>query len=325
MSKSGKTKGLQIVTAAVAAAALIGAFTIGGDKSFDDVPYSLSTPDTSVSDNSDYAKTHNSNFDSDTDFTENYTFNNSLSDTTKDTDTVMSSNKDTDTISDKSSDNDKKFTDTDKSSDTDTNTDTNTDTDSDNEQDNPSGTIFPYRGVWNLIVVNKNNPIPENYDFTLSSLDNGKQVDSRIYDDLQNMLNDMTSAGVYPVIGEAYRTAEEQEEIMQNYISEYLELGYSEEGAKAEAEKWVAKPGTSEHQLGLALDINADTDYSSNETVYGWLAQNAYKYGFILRYPEGKENITGIDYEPWHYRYVGTIAAEEIYKSGECLEEYLTE
>ena len=135
----------------------------------------------------------------------------------------------------------------------------------------------------------------------------------------------MTSAGVYPVIGEAYRTAEEQEEIMQNYISEYLELGYSEEGAKAEAEKWVAKPGTSEHQLGLALDINADTDYSSNETVYGWLAQNAYKYGFILRYPEGKENITGIDYEPWHYRYVGTIAAEEIYKSGECLEEYLTE
>ena len=173
--------------------------------------------------------------------------------------------------------------------------------------------------------MNKDNPIPESYDFTLTELDNGKKVDSRIYDDLQEMLNDMTAVGIYPVIGEAYRTAEEQEEIMQNYISDYIAQGYSEEDAKAEAKKWVAKPGTSEHQLGLALDINADTNYSSNESVYTWLADNAYKYGFILRYPQGKEDITGIDYEPWHYRYVGKIAAEEIYNSGVCLEEYLTE
>ena len=75
--------------------------------------------------------------------------------------------------------------------------------------------------------------------------------------------------------------------------------------------------------LGIALDINADTSVSTNEEVYAWLAENAYKYGFILRYPPGKEDITGIDYEPWHYRYVGIDAALEIYTQQLTLEEYL--
>ncbi len=72
----------------------------------------------------------------------------------------------------------------------------------------------------------------------------------------------------------------------------------------------MAKPNYSEHQLGLALDINADKSRCDNDTIYQWLSQNAYRYGFILRYPEGKEDITGIDYEPWHYRYVGKEAAQ---------------
>ena len=89
------------------------------------------------------------------------------------------------------------------------------------------------------------------------------------------------------------------------------------------AGQWVAIPGTSEHELGLAVDINADKEQSSNEEVYNWLAENAWRYGFILRYPQGKEDITGIDYEPWHYRYVGKEVAKEIYEAGITLEEYV--
>ncbi len=314
MSKIGKMKSLQIIIVVIAAAALVGVYTMNGDKSFDEMSESAATNDTAAVETADsYLETENF-FELDEEDAE------VEKSSDKSTDSERSSDTDSDTSTYKNTDSDTNTdtTDTDKNSDSDI-------TSSDEDSEAATGTIFPYRGVWNLIIVNKDNPIPESYDFTLTELDNGKKVDSRIYDDLQEMLNDMTAVGIYPVIGEAYRTAEEQEEIMQNYISDYIAQGYSEEDAKAEAKKWVAKPGTSEHQLGLALDINADTNYSSNESVYTWLADNAYKYGFILRYPQGKEDITGIDYEPWHYRYVGKIAAEEIYNSGVCLEEYLTE
>lgn len=82
-------------------------------------------------------------------------------------------------------------------------------------------------------------------------------------------------------------------------------------------------PGTSEHQLGLSVDINADTSKCSSDAVYAWLAENAYKYGFIKRYPSEKVEITGINNEPWHYRYVGTEAAAQMQESGLCLEEYI--
>ena len=93
--------------------------------------------------------------------------------------------------------------------------------------------------------------------------------------------------------------------------------------AKSEAKKWVADVGYSEHQTGLAVDINADGVNSSGQQVYAWLADNAWKYGFILRYPEDKTEITKTDYEPWHYRYVGAESAAKIYESGLCLEEYI--
>ena len=86
----------------------------------------------------------------------------------------------------------------------------------------------------------------------------------------------------------------------------------------------MAVPGTSEHQIGMAVDINPDYDKSGRE-VYEWLANNAHEYGFIRRYPEDKVKITGIMNEPWHYRYVGETAAKEIYEQGICLEEYLKE
>ena len=165
--------------------------------------------------------------------------------------------------------------------------------------------------------------MPRRYSPELTTLSNGVQVDSRIYPDLQSMFDDMRTEGVYPVVGEGYRSEQQQQEMMQEKIDAYLAEGYSERKARKEAEKWVAKPNYSEHQLGLALDINADKSRCDNDTIYQWLSQNAYRYGFILRYPEGKEDITGIDYEPWHYRYVGKEAAQEIQSENVCLEEYL--
>lgn len=92
---------------------------------------------------------------------------------------------------------------------------------------------------------------------------------------------------------------------------------------KKRAEKYVAIPDTSEHQLGLSVDINADTDKCSSEKVYQWLDENAYKYGFVKCYPEDKTDITGISNEPWHYRYVGTTVAKIMKEENLCLEEYL--
>ena len=113
--------------------------------------------------------------------------------------------------------------------------------------------------------------------------------------------------------------------MLEDRIASYQSEGYSKSRARELALETVAEPGTSEHELGLAVDINADDDRSTGDEVYAWLAENAYKYGFIQRYPEDKTEITGIDHEPWHYRYVGKSAAGEIYHSGECLEEYLGE
>ena len=176
---------------------------------------------------------------------------------------------------------------------------------------------------WNLIVVNPWNEIPDNYSVTLTELSNGQKVDSRIYPELQEMFDDMRAEGIYPIVREGYRTAEEQQAILDERIQRYMNEGYSRSMAEMAAKEWVAVPGTSEHQLGIAVDINADKSRSTNDEVYQWLADNAYKYGFILRYPQGKEAITGAAYEPWHYRYVGMEAAEKIYNDRISLEEYI--
>lgn len=175
---------------------------------------------------------------------------------------------------------------------------------------------------WNLIVVNRWNELPEDYDVELTELSNGQMVDSRIYPYLQEMFDAARTEGVYPVVREGYRTAEEQQEILDDKIQNYINQGYSQVKAERTAKEWVALPGTSEHQLGIAVDINADKSKCSNEDVYEWLAENAYKYGFVLRYPPGKQKITGTSYEPWHYRYVGKEVARKIYEREICLEEY---
>ena len=211
-----------------------------------------------------------------------------------------------------------KSTDTDSGSDKDTSTDT-----SDNKIDYSlmpvmSDYVAPENVDPLIILVNRYNPLPENYEFETITLSNEKQVQTLVYDDLQEMFDDARQQGLNPYVSEGYRTTEEQEEMMKMYIDSYLAEGYSQSEASRMALNYVAKPGTSEHEAGLALDINGDT-----EEVYSWLAENAYKYGFILRYPAGKEYITGISFEPWHYRYVGRDYALEIYESGECLEEFV--
>lgn len=176
---------------------------------------------------------------------------------------------------------------------------------------------------WNLILVNRENYIPADYEVQLTELSNGKKVDSRIYPELQEMFNAARAQGYGLFVREGYRTQEEQQQLMNEKIETYENEGKSKSEAKKLAEQWVAIPGTSEHQLGIAVDINADTTKSSRDDVYNWLEENAHTYGFIKRYPSNKTDITGVINEPWHYRYVGKEAASAIYSQGICLEEYI--
>lgn len=185
-------------------------------------------------------------------------------------------------------------------------------------------------GTWKLVLVNPWNPLPENYEVRTVTLQNGLQVDERCYPDLQAMMDACRADGLTPVICSAYRTREFQESLYQQEVGRYLDEGYEQDAAQAEAGKSVAVPGTSEHQLGLAIDVvdidNQLLDESQEDTeVQKWLMAHSWEYGFILRYPTGKSEITGIIYEPWHYRYVGREDAERIHALGVCLEEYLAE
>lgn len=183
--------------------------------------------------------------------------------------------------------------------------------------------VVGYSGEWNLILVNKNHKIPYNYSPELIELSNGEKVDARIYPDLQKMFDDARAAGLQLFVRDGYRTGDEQKAIMNDKIAAYETEGYSKKEAKALAKIYVAEPGTSEHELGLSVDINAESSGASQDAVYEWLDENAYKYGFIKRYPADKTDITGIDNEPWHYRYVGYEAAKEMKEQNLCLEEYL--
>ena len=172
---------------------------------------------------------------------------------------------------------------------------------------------------WYLLLVNSTHPLPEDWEApALIEMPGGETVDARIYEPLSQMLADAADEGLKPFVASGFRTRAEQQGFMDDKINEYRSQGYGESEARALAEDWVALPGTSEHELGLAVDING-----ASYDLYIWLQQNSWRYGFIQRYPEDKTDITGISHEPWHYRYVGKEAAKEIYESGLCLEEYL--
>ena len=178
---------------------------------------------------------------------------------------------------------------------------------------------------WNLILVNSDNYIPEGFTGDMTELWNGEQVDSRIYPALQEMFDDARAEGVYMVVRAGFRTQEVQQALMDERIRAFEDEGCTHNNAVELAKEWVAVPGTSEHQLGIAVDINQDPEKSTADEIYAWLSEHAWEYGFIYRYPPDKTEITGISNEPWHYRYVGEEAAREITQRGLCLEEYIAE
>lgn len=181
---------------------------------------------------------------------------------------------------------------------------------------------------WNLILVNKENPIPEDYKVETIEIEEKWKVDTRIKESLEKMLTDARNEGLEPVICSAYRTSNYQKILFNNKVKEYKRKGYSQTEAEEQASYWVTIPGTSEHEIGLAVDIVSE-DYQTldknqeNTKVQKWLMEHCYEYGFILRYPTDKKDITKINYEPWHYRYVGVENAMLIKEKGLCLEEYI--
>ena len=181
---------------------------------------------------------------------------------------------------------------------------------------------------WKLLLVNRWNPMPENYEVELKLLSQGLYVDARIYDDLRAMLAACRKDGLSPLVCSGYRSVETQTRLHNNKITRLLAEGYSQSAAKEEARRWVAVPGTSEHHTGMAVDIVAVsyqklTEQQEKTAEQKWLMEHCWEYGFILRYPTEKSEVTGIGYEPWHYRYVGREAAMAMRDSGLCLEEYM--
>ena len=183
---------------------------------------------------------------------------------------------------------------------------------------------------WRLQLVNWAHPIGEEPDIDLTWVRADIYVDSRCYEDLSAMLETCRSEGLTPLVCSGYRDLAYQTELFENKIQRLQSKGMTEQEAYESARTIVAIPGTSEHHLGLAVDI---VDYSYQElneqqeqtAVQKWLMEHCWEYGFILRYPNGKSDITGIVYEPWHYRYVGREVAAEIWNSGLCMEEYLNQ
>jgi len=182
-------------------------------------------------------------------------------------------------------------------------------------------------GDWRLLLVNKQHPIPEDYSFNLGIIKGSMQCDERIIADLLAMMQAAKENGINLEVCSPYRTDGRQEWLFEKKIKKYMNQGYSYMDAYKAASQIVTIPGSSEHQIGLALDIYSDTykqlDEAFGDTEAGkWLAAHSYEYGFVLRYPEGKEYITSIEYEPWHFRYVGREAAAVMHEEDLCLEEF---
>lgn len=185
-------------------------------------------------------------------------------------------------------------------------------------------------------LVNAENPLTEDYSVeTRKIVNNGVTTDYmfdvRAIEHLEAMLKDAADAGYPVLIRSAHRTISYQKMLFTNKVNAYLNMGYSQQAAEAEAGKWVAVPGTSEHNLGLVVDIvnkgytGELEQYFEEDPLFDWLVNNCADYGFILRYPKTKEAVTGIVYEPWHYRYVGEEIAHYIMDNDLTLEEYWEE
>ncbi|MGN0602603.1 MAG: M15 family metallopeptidase [Oscillospiraceae bacterium] len=191
--------------------------------------------------------------------------------------------------------------------------------------------------AWAMFLVNNQNPLPDDYDKRISVkkvYSNGErdfEFDERAADYLIDMFEAAKKDGINLTVNSSYRTIEYQQYNFDRSVQQRVNNGMSYEEAVLDTEKEVAYPGKSEHNAGLSADIfsdeyvSFDDDGFKNTKAYAWLMENAADYGFILRYPEGKEAETGIIYEPWHYRFVGVYYAHKVQDSGLCLEEFFEE
>lgn len=185
-----------------------------------------------------------------------------------------------------------------------------------------------------LILVNPWHYIPDGYEPELETVQGKYQMDKIAASSAKELVAAAKAAGYDMQLCSAYRTVQKSAELYERQVKQWIGYGYDEETAKVEAAKWVAPPGTSEHHTGLAMDLVSSDywgQYSDLEHAYEnfdsfkWMVSHCAEYGFILRYPKDKQDVTGITYEPWHYRYVGREAAVYIMENGLCLEEYLEE
>lgn len=178
-----------------------------------------------------------------------------------------------------------------------------------------------------LSLVSHNEPLEQEYEPRLADV-REVSVDERCALQLEQMLADCEAAGFEPVALKGYVSREEQTLLFEEQVAWLIANGTPEEEAPGKALWDVFYPGTDEHELGLAVDI-VDSGYrtlaepQSQTGTYKWLRDNAHKYGFVLRYPDGKFDLTGRYFSPWHYRYVGEEAATQMYQLELCLEEYL--
>lgn len=196
------------------------------------------------------------------------------------------------------------------------------------EENNVLEVVIPKEEIkeitdWRLTLVNRENPLPEDFTIELANIDRTRKIDKRIIGELKEMMQAMKSAGINNIwVQSAYRSIEYQENLYNNKVNEYLKYGVTKEEAEKLTSEYINKPGESEHNLGLAVDFNKVNDDFKNTKAFKWLSQNAKDYGFVMRYPEEKAWITGIEYEPWHWRYVGKENAYKMEELDMCLEEY---
>lgn len=181
---------------------------------------------------------------------------------------------------------------------------------------------------WNLIYVSRDSPIDRSFTVDLVEIEDGFFIDVRIHKFLESMIRDAAEDGVILEVCSAYRSASTQRTLIERKAQSMISSGLDIDIAYNKAMEYLAGPGESEHHTGLAVDFitpgktTLDESFADTEA-FVWLSENAFRYGFILRYPKDKENITGFPYEPWHYRYVGKEHALPITSKGICLEEYL--
>lgn len=186
--------------------------------------------------------------------------------------------------------------------------------------------INPEQELWNLVVVNGTRAMPEGYVPQLATVAGSDvKMDYRVAPYYTAMYDAAKKDGITLTPYSGYRSYDRQKRNYNNLTEKYMsQYNLSREDAAVKAATVILPPGTSEHNLGLAMDICNTYDSFANQKEYAWLVEHAHEYGFILRYTAEKQPITGIVPEPWHWRFVGVEYAEEIKNSGLCLEEWLT-